>query len=151
MAALFAVWRAGAVYVPVNPRLSPGEADHVVDEVGPVLAITTPEAADRFAVPVIVARTGGWLHRGSRPGRGPRHDADIAVISFTSGTTGRPKPVLMRHSGVLELLDGVIGSLRRERPQGRPSRRCRTSFPVSLSLWAGIYQVLFAFRVGAPS
>jgi acyl-CoA synthetase (AMP-forming)/AMP-acid ligase II len=55
----------------------------------------------------------------------------------------------MRHSGVLELLDGVIGTLRTA-----PARAGRSPMPnlipVSLSLWAGIYQVLFAFRVGAP-
>ena len=71
------------------------------------------------------------------------------MIQFTSGTTGRPKPVLLRHSGVLTLLDGVIGSLRT-----KPARRAQGAdaepVPVSLSLWAGIYQVLFAFRVGAP-
>jgi hypothetical protein len=31
-------------------------------------------------------------------------------------------------------------------PTGRP---CPNLIPVSLSLWAGIYQILFAFRVGA--
>jgi acyl-CoA synthetase (AMP-forming)/AMP-acid ligase II len=77
-----------------------------------------------------------------------RHDADIALVSMTSGTTGRPKPVLLRHSGVLELIDGVLGTLRGGRP-GSGERPMPNLVPVSLSLWAGIYQVLFAFRVGA--
>ena len=82
--------------------------------------------------------------RGSLQGR---HEPDIALIQFTSGTTGAPKPVLLRHSGVLTLLDGVINSLRTAPSAKQPMPNL---IPVSLSLWAGIYQVLFAFRVGAP-
>jgi acyl-coenzyme A synthetase/AMP-(fatty) acid ligase len=89
------------------------------------------------------------------------YDADVALIQFTSGTTGRPKPVLLTHSGVVELLDGVIAKLRGGRsgtdgggttgadpaPVKAPMPNL---IPVSLSLWAGIYNVLFALRVGAP-
>ncbi len=57
--------------------------------------------------------------------------------------------MLLRHSGVLALLDGVIGSLR-TKPARERSAPMPNLVPVSLSLWAGIYQVLFAFRVGAP-
>ena len=46
----------------------------------------------------------------------------------------------------MEGLDQVLASLRaKPGPDPMPN-----VVPVSLSLWAGIYQVLFAFRVGAP-
>ena len=54
----------------------------------------------------------------------------------------------LRHDTVLALLDGVIGSLRVGAADDRPPMP--NLVPVSLSLWAGIYQVLFAFRLGAP-
>jgi acyl-CoA synthetase (AMP-forming)/AMP-acid ligase II len=151
VAALFAVWRIGAVYVPVNPRLTEAELAHVMEEVHPVVAVTTSDDARRFTVPLIspdAEDPGRWWPSRTPSAGGPTHDPDVALISFTSGTTGRPKPVLMRHSGVLELLDGVIGSLR---TKPGPARDPMPNLvPVSMSLWAGIYQVLFAFRVGAP-
>ena len=112
VATMFGVWKAGGVYVPINPRLTETE----------------------------VAR----IHRSVQG----QHEQDIALIQVTSGTTGPPKPVRLRHSGVLTLLDGVIGTLRTKPSSGRPPMP--NLVPVSLSLWAGIYQVLFAFRVGAP-
>ncbi len=149
--ALFAVWRIDAVYVPVNPRLSDPEIAHLVDEINPVAVVADPKDRSRFAVDAFVGRVEdgwSWQVTGDRGPEPSTHDPDVALIGFTSGTTGRPKPVLMRHSGVLELLDGVIGSLRTKRdPDKAPMPNL---VPVSLSLWAGIYQVLFSFRVGAP-
>jgi long-chain acyl-CoA synthetase len=75
----------------------------------------------------------------------------VALVQFTSGTTGRPKAVPLREANVLELLDGVVASLRGSGNGGRGSATPMPNLiPVSLSLWAGIYNVLFAFRVGAP-
>jgi long-chain acyl-CoA synthetase len=158
IAALFGVWRAGAVYVPLNPRLASSEVDHVLDTVEPAAIITCPEHAQRFGDRTVVLIDDGSPRIG--PGRAGaqdstrRYDSDVALIQFTSGTTGRPKPVLLLHSGVLELLDGVIAKLRGPAKQGDTPGRARPPMPnlipVSLSLWAGIYNVLFALRVGAP-
>jgi acyl-CoA synthetase (AMP-forming)/AMP-acid ligase II len=112
VARLFGTWLAGAVYVPVNPRLTPTEVARI----------------ERDVV-------------------GRRFDPEVALVSWTSGTTGPPKPVPLLHDRVLEGIDQVLGTVR-----SKPSRSAAMPnlVPVSLSLWAGIYQVLFAFRVGAP-
>jgi acyl-CoA synthetase (AMP-forming)/AMP-acid ligase II len=108
---------------------------------------------------VVLADPAGWSARTTTAGASGhrRHDPDVALIQFTSGTTGRPKPVLLLHSGVLTLLDGVLAKLRgssrpaaaTDDPVAEPPPMPNL-IPVSLSLWAGIYNVLFAMRVDAP-
>jgi acyl-CoA synthetase (AMP-forming)/AMP-acid ligase II len=112
IASMFAVWRAGGVLVPINPRLTPTEVSRIETDV-----------------------------------IGRRYDDGVAIVSFTSGTTGPPKPVPLLHERILEGLDQVLGTLRAKPGGGPPMPNL---VPVSLSLWAGIYQVLFAFRLGAP-
>lgn len=146
VATLFAVWRAGGVYVPLNPRLGADDLAHVADAVGPAVIVTDDEHAGRFAGrSLVLVGDRPVLRPGATTDR--RYDADVALIQFTSGTTGRPKAVLLQHAGVIELLDGVLDKLRGNARSDRPPMP--NLVPVSLSLWAGIYNVLFAMRVGA--
>jgi long-chain acyl-CoA synthetase len=148
VAALFGVWRAGGVYVPLNPRYAADEVDHVLRAVEPAAVVTTPDRADRFGpLPVVLAP--GWtVAEGRATPR--RYAEDVALVQLTSGTTGRPKPVLLEHRGVLELIDGVLATLRGGRAPRSDRPPMPNLVPVSLSLWAGIYQVLFALRAGSP-
>ncbi len=127
--AMFGVWLAGAVFVPANPRQPQAELDHV-------LSSTSPAA--------VIDDAGVRLSDRSPMG----YEPDSAFITWTSGTTGRPKPILQTHSGYLEILDRVLGPLR-----GRPADPSRPPspnlVPVSLALNAGIYNVLFGLRAGA--
>lgn len=161
VAALFGVWRAGAVYVPLNPRLTGAEVTRILDSVDPVAVVTSAEHAvrlsDQFAGrSIVITAVDGWSTAAEVDHHEARHhDPAVALIQFTSGTTGRPKPVLLLHSGVLTLLDGVLAKLRSGTTSsaakaGPPRSPMPNLIPVSLSLWAGIYNVLFALRVGAP-
>ena len=153
VACLFGVWRAGAVYAPLNPRAADDEVVVALSAVQPRAVVTTEEHIGRFGAElgVIVATRDGWVMRRTSAGTAARHDDAVALIQFTSGTTGRPKPVPLRHDTVLDLLDRVLGTLRGGGARKAADRPPMPNLiPVSLSLWAGIYQVLFAFRVGAP-
>jgi long-chain acyl-CoA synthetase len=157
VSAVFGVWQAGCVYLPLNPRSAPSEISRVIEAVRPRVIVTDNAHHDLVGESALVRDASGrWDPAGARPHDGNRHDRDVALVQLTSGTTGRPKAVPLRHSRVQSLLDGVVSKLgagassgagRNSSEQGR--RPTPNLVPVSLSLWAGIYQVLFAFTVGA--
>ncbi len=130
IAAMFGIWLAQAVFVPTNSRQPRAELERVV-------AATAPAA---------IIDGDGVRATGVEP---TRYEGDVAFVTWTSGTTGQPRPILQSHSGYLELLDRVLGPLRGKPadPDRRPSPNL---VPVSLALNAGIYNVLFGLRAGAP-
>ncbi len=136
--AMFGIWLAGAVLVPLNPRAPQPEQDDAI-------AATRPRAVFTDGAVALLDDAQSY-------------DPGVAFVLWTSGTTGRPKPVLHTHAGYLELLDRVLGPLRgRPAPprRGGPvgSREARgpspNLIPVALAANAGIYNVLFGLRAGA--
>ncbi|MBV8985342.1 MAG: AMP-binding protein [Acidimicrobiia bacterium] len=124
--AMFGTWLAGGVFVPINPRAAEAEVDAAMDATAPAAFFD-----------------GGGVR--ALPGAARSYDSDTAFVTWTSGTTGVPKPVLQTHSGYFELLDRVLGAIRTD-PSKRPAPNL---IPVPLALNAGIYNVLFGLRAGA--
>ncbi|HEX4865760.1 MAG TPA: fatty acid--CoA ligase family protein, partial [Acidimicrobiales bacterium] len=125
-AGMFASWLSGAVFVPLNARQTVREVAHVVEQIRPA---------------AVLDRDGLRRLDGAAP-----FEADVAFVTWTSGTTGPPKPILQTHSGYREILGRVLGSIRKSPATERPSPNL---VPVSLALNAGIYNVLFGLMAGA--
>lgn len=69
---------------------------------------TSAAAGQGGAVPVIAV--GEWLAAGAQaelPATPPRHD-DLAAIVYTSGTTGKPKGVMLTHANVVANVMAVL-------------------------------------------
>jgi acyl-CoA synthetase (AMP-forming)/AMP-acid ligase II len=127
--AMVGIWLAGAVFVPVNPRLPEAEMDDVLRPTAPAATIG-PDGVK--ALP-----------------NGRTYEPGTSFILWTSGTTGRPKPILHTHRGYAELIDRVLAPLRSgNSPSSRPPSP--NLIPVSLALNAGIYNALFGLKAGAP-
>jgi len=150
--AMFGTWLAGGVYVPVNGRLTPTEIRGQLGAADPTAVVTGLAGQDR--VPphlnlLVEQPDGSWRpHRSSKRHGSRRFTRDEAIILRTSGTTGDAKPVVLSHAGVRDGIDTVIGKLRGGR--GSSTSPMPNLIPTSMALWAGIWNTLFAFRIGAP-
>ena len=153
--AMFAVWRAGGVYMPVNHRMTGHEVTQLIGDTPVCLLMGTATDLDGRdpGIGVVELDETTWTARTRRPvpGDAITYDDDIALILRTSGTTGKPKAVLLRHGGTLDALDASLRKLRRRRDTGprEPRAELRVNLiPLSLALWAGIFNTLFSFRAG---
>jgi long-chain acyl-CoA synthetase len=106
----YGILRAGGVVVPMNPLLKAREVKYYLSDSGAGLLITStmslPHAKDGAAdadAELIVADTElTGLLEGPAPHVSPiaRADDDVAVLLYTSGTTGRPKGAQLTHANL---------------------------------------------------
>jgi long-chain acyl-CoA synthetase len=150
---MFAVWLAGGVYLPVNARLADAELREHLTAGNPRVVVAGEADAGRVPAHwdrLIVADRRVLTELAGLPWSGERPPPGTALIMRTSGTTGPSKPVVLGHRGVRDGIDTIIAQLRGRQGKsgGRPPMA--NLVPTSLALWAGIWNALFAFRLGAP-
>lgn len=133
--AYFAVAQLGAILNPLNIRLSPGELSFILKDSGATLLIASRRYAEKVAA-IEEMGTGLcqiiWTGLGALPNtytsfdyedvlKGasdtppplpPIRDKDIAQLYYTSGTTGRPKGVILSHKNVCTHALAAIAELR---------------------------------------
>ncbi|OKO68755.1 benzoate-CoA ligase family protein [Bradyrhizobium sp. NAS96.2] len=124
VAAWLAATKAGAVVVNTMPMLRAGELAKIVDKAEIALALTDSRIADEL---VACAKTSKFLKQVVNFDGTSNHDAeldrialnkpvkfdavktgrdDVALLGFTSGTTGEPKATMHFHRDLLIVADG---------------------------------------------
>ncbi|GLY38116.1 pyoverdine biosynthesis protein PvdJ [Amycolatopsis sp. NBRC 101858] len=90
VAAMLAIWRAGGVYVPLDPALPPDRQRFMVSEVDITHVIA--DVGTDLGIPVVPVTETGPAAPAVRV-----HPNDLAYVIFTSGSSGRPKAVGVEH------------------------------------------------------
>ncbi|WP_284740889.1 non-ribosomal peptide synthetase [Amycolatopsis sp. RTGN1] len=104
IAAMFAVLKTGAAYVPLAPGNPPARLRQIAEdaEVSLVLA----DAPAELGPPTLVVDGGVWTDR-AEPFLMTGTADDGAYLIYTSGSTGQPKGVVVAHRQICSLLDAA--------------------------------------------
>ncbi|MEW1864578.1 AMP-binding protein [Streptomyces sp. NBC_00669] len=115
IAAFLACSTVGAAFIPVSPQTPPARLAAIIDTARPALHLrAAPAPREGLPADLGTARFGpGGLVVERMPARRPRRrqvavETDTAYMIFTSGTTGRPKGVVMSHRGVTSFYRGML-------------------------------------------
>jgi fatty-acyl-CoA synthase len=101
--AIFASAEIGRPFAPLNYRLPDEELRKLLARTAPSVAIVDDDMLARVAGTPGVALTSrsafeaACIDEAHRSAERPEVEADIAVLLFTSGTTGEPKAAVLRH------------------------------------------------------
>jgi long-chain acyl-CoA synthetase len=112
--ALFASAWAGVPFVPLNYRLTGAELDRLIEQISPSFLVTDAERVAGLTgrsdtTPVEREAFLARARAGVPPASEWAMDPDeIAVLLFTSGTTGPPKAAVLRHK---HLVSYILGSV----------------------------------------
>lgn len=126
IAAFQAIWTIGAAIIPVIPQWTPGEVANILRGAEPTVALTVPMLAQRLEQANTDVRTlqqllvfgetdiaGGVDISGTLRSAPPIETpvdtvpSDLAVLLYTSGTTGTPKGVMLTHGNIAAAIEST--------------------------------------------
>ncbi|GGN03917.1 hypothetical protein GCM10011609_48820 [Lentzea pudingi] len=146
--AILAVLKAGAGYVPLDPRFPAARLAHMLAETRPPVLLTQERLLDSFAggagEVIAVERIAAEVARRGRtaprvPGSSSR---DLAYVVYTSGSTGRPKGVMIEHRSLVNvILSGI------EHYDLKPGSRKLQFYTMSFD--GGVWDVFMTLASGA--
>ncbi len=153
--AMLGIWAAGAVAVPINAKLHPKEAAHIIADSGAAVCFVDYASKAELAslsaqdmpdcVLLDIKGTDYAALIAHPPLEQPveRATEDLAWLFYTSGTTGRPKGVMLSHANLMAMTFTYFADVHDPQPG------CAVVYAAPISHGAGLYCLVHVLRGSA--
>ncbi|MFC0435416.1 non-ribosomal peptide synthetase [Kutzneria buriramensis] len=141
--ALLGILKAGAAYVPIDPRYPSRRLDQILDDARPQFVLIDAEAQPVLPNDIPVLLLDDVDLTGADPGApagGPGPD-NLAYVMYTSGSTGTPKGVGITHRGVVNGITRLAAAVP-VRPRAKVLAGASVNFDVS------VFEIVTPLSVG---
>lgn len=98
---MFATWALGAIFVPLNFRLTQPEISYQLRHSGAVALIHALPVSHEPTIKIDLAEYESFLADSPEAFDEPAGEDDVACILYTSGTTGHPKGAMLTHGNLI--------------------------------------------------
>jgi fatty-acyl-CoA synthase len=98
---MFATWMLGAIFVPLNFRLTPPEIEYQLRHSGAVALISAAPVETDVALHLRTEDLEAFAADSERVVEPETGLDDVALILYTSGTTGHPKGAMLTHGNLV--------------------------------------------------
>ncbi|WP_329018285.1 class I adenylate-forming enzyme family protein [Streptomyces sp. NBC_01601] len=118
VAALFAAWRLGAAFTPVNPALTPAETRYQLTDcrakvvVAEAPTVELPASVSVLTLEELAMPAPAAAVLPEIPADPEAGGDDLALVIYTSGTTGRPKGVELLHRNIDAMTRAMVESMK---------------------------------------
>ena len=144
---MYAAWFVGAVIVPVNAKLHVREAAWIIQNSGAKILVCDGESASQFAqledlktTDIISVDDPAFEPKFTHEPlvKPAKRDADdVAWLFYTSGTTGRPKGVMITNANIQTMALAYFANV------DSVEREDASLYAAPMSHGAGLYNVMF--------
>mmetsp|Transcript_36788 Transcript_36788/g.59465 ORF Transcript_36788/g.59465 Transcript_36788/m.59465 type:complete len:4129 (+) Transcript_36788:1953-14339(+) len=101
---ILGVLKAGAAYVPISPEFPTERTTFILEQTGATVVVTQDNYLRRFASLDVTPLVATSVETGCKNVSVDVSPSALAYVIFTSGTSGKPKGVMVTHLNVLDLM-----------------------------------------------
>lgn len=141
--AMYGVWFAGAAAVPINAKLHPKEADWIIEDAEAAITLSDATLGRDLARPAIMVAGADWealQDHAPMPAPTVMDGADMVWLFYTSGTTGKPKGVMMSCANITSMTTCYFVDVDEVHPEDA------ILYGAPMSHGAGIYNFMHVIR-----
>ena len=138
LVAFYGIWSMGAVILPINSKLHIKEVSWILENAECSYVLSEDNLISEINFPGVTVFNPKWKQLGSNSHIPPvkRCSTDLAWLFYTSGTTGRPKGVMITHGMIKTMALSYFADVDQVHPSDT------TLYAAPMSHGAGLYSIM---------